>query len=157
MLRLKCDRAMPACGNCVNRGEITACCYAARKVDSRNKPQEASSLSDTAQRRIDHLEQLVLTLLKNGQQGQRSINTDSSIDVPINHDTTSEKTFGENPDQEHRVDGEPHSTADERLLPDFVMAMEDITGKNQPTSVDEAHWASMLNEVRDIASLYSWY
>lgn len=139
--RLRCDRAVPACGNCVNRGEITSCCYVARKNEVRAKPQESQELSSTAtQSRIDHLEQLVLTLLKTQQRTRDSPDSissngeveDSSIYDRIATDSGILKTG------EQRVTGR---------LAKASNASQAAGNHKHSTVVDEAHWTLLLNEV----------
>lgn len=133
---------MPACGNCVNRGEITNCCYVARKNEVRAKPQAASepSLDTATQGRIDHLEQLVLTLLKSQQRTQDSSDSISSIG-DAEDDVTCDRT-----------------SADTGILRNIEqMATGELTkagntfqaagNYKHSTAVDEAHWALLLNEV----------
>lgn len=139
---------MPACGNCVNRGEITACCYVARKAESRTKSQESSVPADAGQDRIDRLEQLVFTLLKNGQHSQRQVNTPSS-GIDVDHDTISDNIFVETSDQEHLgVSGVHDKRATDSLAGSNTVITIGADFK-QPAS-DEAHWALLLNEVCDI-------
>lgn len=139
---------MPACSNCVNRGEITACCYVSRKPESRVKPQQSLDLSEPVQRKIDHLERLVHTLLKNHQYTQGQIDTPSSYidaendenDIPVDTDKS---------DLEHYA--EPGST-NRRTTTGLVNLNDAIkisADYKQSLSVDEAHWALLLNEVRD--------
>ncbi|KAJ9635605.1 hypothetical protein H2204_005779 [Knufia peltigerae] len=144
--KLRCDRAVPACGNCVNRGEITSCCYVARKNEVRAKPQESQELSSTAtQSRIDHLEQLVLTLLKTQQRTRDSPDSissngeveDSSIYDRIATDSGILKTG------EQRVTG--------RLVK-ASNASQAAGNHKHSTVVDEAHWTLLLNEIGEVRS-----
>ncbi len=150
MDRLRWDRALPACGSCINRGESTACCYAARKTDFRPKPQEPSTLSEAGQDRIDRLERLVLALLKNGRQSPRQGETPST-GVDIDHDTTSDQTFVESHDQEY-FGGDPglHNTIVTPPLSFSHTVIGNGADCKKSGSMDEAHWALLLNEVSNI-------
>lgn len=126
--RLRCDRAVPACGNCVNRGDITLCCYVARKPETRPNPQD---ISDSSQARIDHLEQLVHMLLKNTQSLHNQI---SSPSTSIDHD---HRGYDEGDHGDTTILAEPGTVIN--ITSEF----------RERLSVNEAHWALLLNEVRD--------
>ncbi|KAL2441829.1 hypothetical protein ABEF95_016648 [Exophiala dermatitidis] len=148
--RLKCDRDMPACGNCVNRGEITACCYVARKVASRPQPQGPSNPSDSAQCRIDHLEQLVLGLLENGQRNQGQTDTPSGR-VEVDQHARSENPPMEPYDQD--IVGERGSHNNARVTPALPTSRTAFAiGANckRSTAANEAHWALLLNEISEV-------
>lgn len=144
--RLRCDRALPACGNCVNRGDITACCYVPRKSETRTKPQEPSSLSDTAQSRIDHLESLVLTLLKNDQQRQRQVETPSSC-IEVGNDGNDEDGDVENNGSESHGDTQSTDKQMTTSVTGSHTAINIGADHKQSLSVDDGHWALLLNEV----------
>jgi len=146
--RLRCDRALPACGNCVNRGDITSCCYVPRKSDSRTKLQETSSLSDAAQARIDQLESLVFTLLKNDQQRQRQVETPSSR-IEVENSRNGE---GEIEHEESDCPVVTHET-DKRVESGVTRSQSAINigaDYKQSLSVDDGHWSLLLNEVRRV-------
>ncbi|KAK6373978.1 hypothetical protein LTS17_007948 [Exophiala oligosperma] len=141
-----CLAGLETCGNCVNRGEITSCCYVARKNEVRAKPQESQELSSTAtQSRIDHLEQLVLTLLKTQQRTRDSPDSissngeveDSSIYDRIATDSGILKTG------EQRVTGR---------LAKASNASQAAGNHKHSTVVDEAHWTLLLNEIGEVRS-----
>src|ERR1700753_4058894 len=66
--KLKCNRQQP-CDNCIKRGDVGTCTYAApaaRKKSSISSPSATGP--DEMQNRIDRLENLVLSLMTNGPQ-----------------------------------------------------------------------------------------
>ncbi|MCJ1472177.1 hypothetical protein MMC13_000824, partial [Lambiella insularis] len=149
--RLRCDRALPACGNCVNRADITACCYVPRESAPGTKSQDVSSLSDNAQGRIDHLERLVLTLLKGQKESQAQVATPASSEAtnnvghydPAGHnDTDQEKDEGLD-----NIHEEPTTSF---VRPNSAIKIN--ADYKQSLSVDEAHWSLLLNEIRDVRS-----
>ena len=147
-MRLRCDRALPACGNCVNRGDITICSYVSRKPEARAKPQELPDLSDSAQARIDHLEQLVLTLLKNSQSAQNQVHTPSTS-VDAGPDGNFEEA-----DADHRERDE-YGNTDNRtttILAGSGTASSINFDLKERLSVNEAHWVLLLNEVPNIGT-----
>ena len=150
-LRLRCDRALPACGNCVNRGDITACCYVSRKPEPRPKPQELSNLSDSAQARIDHLEQLVLTLLKNSRSTQNQVRTPSTS-VDANPDGNLEEADADHHERDEHGNTDKQTTT---ILAKSGAVISISSDLKERLSVNEAHWALLLNEVRDTSSLRS--
>jgi hypothetical protein len=143
LTRLRCDRALPACGNCVNRGDITACCYVPRKSETRSKPQEPPNLSDAAQARIDHLESLVLSLLKSDQRRQRQVETPSSC-IEIENDANEDE-------ENHASEAQQDTPVSDKQMPTSVArpspALNISADHKQSLSVDDGHWALLLNEV----------
>lgn len=149
MWRLRCDRALPACGNCVNRGDITACCYVARKPEARSRPEELSLVSDRAQARIDHLEQLVLTLLKTSRSKQNQVNTPStSVDVDVDVDVDADVTLEEADVDHYNERDAPGTDNQTTTISTRPVTVINITSDlKERLSVNEAHWALLLNEV----------
>jgi len=146
--RLRCDRAVPACGNCVNRGDITACGYLSRRPEPRPNSQELPNLSDSAQARIDHLEQLVLTLLKNSRSAQNQLHTPST-----SVDADPDGNLGEAGADHHERD--EHGNTDKQTPP--ILAKPGTVSSinfdlKERLSVNEAHWALLLNEVRNTST-----
>jgi hypothetical protein len=145
---MRCDRALPACANCVNRGDITTCRYVPRKNDSRLRDlaSEPEAFSKTAKERFDHLEKLVLSLVKNQNQPQYLINTPPSSTVAYdrgggNH--VSEAVSNDGPDTQHEV-----APADDHAnRPPSHPAVKISAEHTQRPSVDDAHWSLILNEV----------
>lgn len=140
---MRCDRALPACGNCVNRGDITACYY----VSQRSESYQPSNQPDNAQARIDHLEQLVLTLLKNNRSEQNQINTPStSVDVQNEHN-------------HEEIDLTNEGKEDEIERTTTALPKSNIININadhkERLSVNEAHWAMLLNQVCHNNNLYT--
>lgn len=142
---MRCDRALPACSNCVNRGDITTCSYTSRKPDSRTKPQPSPDLSETAHGKIDRLERLVLTLLKNQQQTQGQVDkyVDAENDEEYDHadmDKSDQESHGKpGPINQRTTTGLVNSSTAIKISADYKQCL----------SIDEAHWALLLNEVRD--------
>lgn len=150
--RLKCDRALPACGSCVNRGEISTCDYASRKPDRVGRSQESKEPPNSAQDRIDHLEQLVLGLI----QANRTT-TQPQVATPVSNDDvhTAERANligfqGNSSTISGDIDiGYPGS-------PGFEASSGPVNvkaGHSQRVSIDTAHWDILLNDVRQASNL----
>lgn len=149
---MRCDRTLPACGNCVKRGEITFCSYIFQKAKARPKLQEYSESSDTTQGRIDQLEQLVLTLLENHRHAQTVVDPVSNgRDAEI--DMTYANTSGDNCGSATHKDITLEHDRIPISLGTLNTSMKINATYKQHQSVDEAHWALLLNEVRNIKDL----
>lgn len=147
--RLKCDRALPACGNCLDRTEITDCRYVSRKAVTRTKLQASSELSGAAKDRIDHLEHLLLRLLNSQPRTLGPVDTLSNYSEKQN-DPNFNQTIAQ--DSALRRDGDVRLN-DETTMTSLPQAQNEIricADHNQRLYVDEAHWALLLNEVRII-------
>ena len=132
----------------MNRGDITACYYFSRKPEPhpkqpRTKPSSLA-VSDSGQARIDHLEQLVLTLLKETRLKQNQIHTPSTS-VDADHDESLEDA---NADHDRCVDA---CRPSETLTSTLGVRSETVINPNadykERLSVDGARWGMLLNEV----------
>jgi len=151
--RLRCDRALPACGNCVNRGDITACRYDSRRAESRPELPASSDPSYSAQARIDHLEQLVLTLLKESRSTQNQVNSSPArIDARLDGRLT-EADANDHERDKHGATGPPDKQTTTALARSGTV-ININTDYKERLSVDEAHWTLLLNEVRGTGTPY---
>ena len=145
MARLKCDRAIPACGNCVHRGDITDCRYASRKTTLRKPSPELAELSKTTQGRIDHLEHLVLTLLKDRGRDNRQLATPASFVHTEDGQSDNHRAMEDSHSEAYTPTQGRHDapTGDATSTP-IINLSSDF---RQPQALDETHWALLLNEV----------
>jgi hypothetical protein len=132
----------------VNRGEITECTYVPRKAERRSDPQESSlDLSKTAQDKIDNLERIVRMLLENQQKTQEQnkspSNPNDAEDGRGDHQNNCQNS------QENLGDSEiPSSQTTIGLFHPSPPIKIDAVHEQRRT-LDEAHWALLLNEVRN--------
>jgi hypothetical protein len=145
---MRCDRALPACANCVNRGDITTCRYVPRKNDSRLRDSVSGPIafSKNAQERFDHLEKLVLDLVKNQKHPQAFIETPPSILSAYDRgkcNDVDEAAVGEGDVSQHEV----VPAGDESTQSPLHRAVKISAEHKQRPSVDDAHWSLILNEV----------
>lgn len=102
----------------------------------------------TAEVRIEHLEHLVLTLLKSHQDTQGRLHAASSS---IAKDCTNDKqTNVINNDHESHANHAGSEANDMQTTTNLARSASIINtgaGYKQRFSVDEAHWAVLLNEV----------
>ncbi|KPI40836.1 putative transcriptional regulatory protein [Cyphellophora attinorum] len=136
--KLKCDHALPACGNCVNRGDITACRYVPRKNEARATALQVSDLPGAAQAKIDNLERLLITFMSSQQQPK------TLLDTPPGSSAT----------ESFDVDGSGNSpvrqTTFSSAAPETGLRIS--ADYKQSSSVDHAHWALLLDEIEDVRS-----
>ena len=132
----------------MNRGDVTACYYFSRKPEPRPKqPQpEPSSLpvSDSGQARIDHLEQLVLTLLKETRSKQNQIHTPSTS-IDADHDESLEDANADSGRCDDASGPSETQTTTLRVRSGTVININ--SDYKERLSVDEAQWGLLLNEV----------
>lgn len=146
-LRLKCDRAVPACGNCVHREEVASCCYALRKTESSPRQQEALEMPTASQGRIDQLEQLVHMLMKERQHTQRPANSQtprSDDGFTIQSSDHNMLEAGE-PESIETGEEEIHHRVQDSARQSTLLDIK--ADYRQSRSIEEAHWALLLNEV----------
>ena len=147
LLRLKCDRAVPACGNCVHREEVASCSYALRKTESSPRLQEPLETPAASQGRIDQLEQLVHMLMKERQHTQafprsQASRPDDCVSIQSSDHTLLEPGEAELPengqtDIYRHIGGSAKQSSFLDIKADY----------RQSRSIEEAHWALLLNEV----------
>ena len=139
---------MPACGNCVNRGDIAFCRYVPRKNDHRKPTSESTDLPKTDQERFDHLEDLVLTLLKSQTHMQSKLGTPSDNGEVHQKNKTDE----ENAPRTSKENSKDTETFHENMSTPAASSRASRTltisaDYNERPSVDDAHWGLLLNEV----------
>jgi hypothetical protein len=155
-LRLRCDRALPACSNCLNRDEIGACSYVSRRPKEAPKSQDPQQDTKHLQNKIDRLEQLVLNFIGDNGDPRRLIPGGSSDGgMPIAQQKP-EQT-GELSDDEDEIETEVQiaavSSPKELSVVSKSSMMKIHADYRQSHAIDEAHWAQLLNEVRSVSVL----
>ncbi|KIW04126.1 uncharacterized protein PV09_04934 [Verruconis gallopava] len=158
--KLKCNRSHP-CDNCIKRGDVDACTYAAPNAKRKNTSHNgtASGNPDEMQNRIDRLESLVLSLMTNGAQaaGPTAANaaiagvgpaSGSSIGGSSPRFQLDAESVREEP--EDAEDGD-ESEVDKMSKQMGVMKMD--SGKTIFAS--EAHWYSILAEIAEVKNHFA--
>lgn len=144
--KLRCDHALPSCGQCVSRGDITSCHYVRRKNEARRavaEPTAASGAASASASKIDNLERLLLNFIKSQRQGS------SMPDEQSEHaedDACSPLQFPVERPQHARRQATSitrHVTATPDVNPTISIAAD----HRRSSSVNQAHWALLMNEV----------
>ncbi|EER29738.1 Fungal specific transcription factor, putative [Coccidioides posadasii C735 delta SOWgp] len=152
--KLKCNRAVP-CENCVKRGDALSCTYAQPNARRRNHGSQLQlGTPDDMQSRIDRLESLVLSLMRNGSQstGAAPVREGRSGDPGFSslHDRHSSGLSGD--DREATARDEESDT--EQVTKSFGIMKVDA--QNQKSYyVSEAHWTSILNDIVEVKNFWS--
>ncbi|KAK3714871.1 hypothetical protein LTR37_007606 [Vermiconidia calcicola] len=134
------------CSNCVHRGDIIVCDYALRDRQTNGKPPRSSAqpLDRSAQDKLDHLEQLVSSLLDEKRAGTQ-VATPAST-----HESGSLEDRGvvfENQQDVEHTDDSVSSAVVTGSGPGITLCGN---GHKPRYSVDEAWWASLLNSINDV-------
>jgi hypothetical protein len=144
--RLRCDRARPACGSCVHRGEITSCAY-----DNPPGGENVCERKDTAigpdmiaEDRIEKLERLVQTLIE--RRSQQSDSGVASLDVP--DDEGFEMPVDPLLQTEEPGPGED-SVGGSTVRPSRSL-FSTHTDHAHTRPADDGRWTRLLSEVRDV-------
>ncbi|KAK3633285.1 hypothetical protein LTR56_015853 [Elasticomyces elasticus] len=141
--KLKCDRTLPACGNCLHRGDIAACDYASRKTGPASQAQRTTDLTNDAQAQIDRLEKIVLALLKNSPTAPSHLATPSaSVDTDADRDASVEEVAATSHAYDHSGDADLQALK----TPDLRFDAK------ERHSVNEAQFSLLLNEVESQSS-----
>ncbi|EAS33271.3 C6 transcription factor [Coccidioides immitis RS] len=152
--KLKCNRAVP-CENCVKRGDALSCTYAQPNARRRNHGSQLQlGTPDDMQSRIDRLESLVLSLMRNGSQstGAAPVREGRSGDPGFSslHDRHRSGLSGD--DREATARDEESDT--EQVTKSFGIMKVDA--QNQKSYyVSEAHWTSILNDIVEVKNFWS--
>ena len=135
--RLRCDRGVPACSNCVHRGDIVECHYVRRDrpIAGRVPPSPSQPLDQNAQEKLDHLERLVVSLLDEKRAGNQIATPPGSLAGQSSaHDGQQLSDLTHDRSPQSVVDGSSPGSG--------------LYGSDHARwSVDEARWASLLNGV----------
>jgi hypothetical protein len=140
-IRLKCNRSHP-CENCVKRGDAGSCSYA--QPGSRKKHALSNGTSnspDDMQNRIDRLESLVLSLMTNGNQ---SAGPAAAVAALSTESATSGQSVQGVEVGDDAGDGQNDSDTESVTKSFGVMKVDN----NKSYYISDAHWASVLNDVR---------
>ncbi|KIW11636.1 hypothetical protein PV08_10938 [Exophiala spinifera] len=147
--RLKCDRNLPACGSCLRRGELVACTYASRQPNLRDCPQSSTRDPEQLQRKIDRLERLIVEFVENPRgnsagSGIACVQTDR-LDGSALRVIAPRVHHGD-------IDLTIHAGQETVVEPDPVSVRTLKIDGHHPKSlsIDEAHWARLLNEIAEV-------
>jgi len=111
--------------------------------------QEPLYLSNATQARIDHLEHLVHSLLNCHQYTQRLVDTPSSyIGAESGVDDGPPHVINSGKENHGVTEPKDKKTTTQAAKPSTTITIN--ANYKQCLSVDQAHWALLLNEVRDI-------
>ena len=115
--------------------------------------QQSLELSEAAQKKVDHLERLVRSLLESQQSTQGQVETPSSC-MDVENDEKDDEADNRSEHESHVEPRTPNqsTTAGQAYLNTPIKIGADY---KQSLSIDEAHWALLLNEVRNIGSSQS--
>jgi len=134
---------VPACTNCVHRGDIVECSYNPRnhQIDGRPPRSPAQPLDRSAQDKLDHLERLVVGLLEEKRVGDQVATPANTLDAS----STADHSFV----LESFQDAGPQHNTEARAVASNSSPGISLCGNDEPRqSIDEARWASLLNGVR---------
>jgi hypothetical protein len=138
--RLRCDHALPSCGQCVSRGDITACRYVRRKNEARGAVSGPAAPPDaTSASKIDNLERLLLNFVK-GQQ-QNAPQDDAHFEQGADDVSSPLEVYGA------ELQDAPSMTRNVPATSEASPTISIAADHRQASSVDQAHWALLMNEV----------
>ena len=148
--RLKCDRAHP-CDKCSKRGQSASCTYANASSISCHEVEQARSSSGSAevQRRLHHLENLVVTLMNDKTPDASNALLVSSLRQPsVGVSYNSEDTSGSNGTDE-MVEERLREGDDKTKM--LASSFGRISVERTETSyVGMCHWTAILDDVSAI-------
>ena len=131
----------------MHRGNITECRYVPpRKYDRCLGATESLGLPEDVQRKIDHLKSLVQSLMRNHRNAQGG---GTNLSVPTLVEES--RFFDHQTSFEYQVAHQQLGHVDFDTVPNAVgsgptMKIDATYGRHR--SIDEAHWALLLSEVR---------
>ena len=137
-----------------------SCSYAAPGSRKKQNSSSSSSSPDGMQDRIDRLEGLVLSLMTNGSQSAgpaaaaRTLSmsaSSGSLDYPHNVDVDGDHGGGQG--GQFRVEGEEIESETDQVAQSLGIMKVD---SNKSMYFGEAHWASILKDVRLLDIPASW-
>ncbi|KAJ5808807.1 hypothetical protein N7474_010076 [Penicillium riverlandense] len=130
--RLKCCRTHP-CSNCKKRGEAASCTYIGR--GPRGKAQQGRSSPSLVQDRLQHLENLVMSLAQKNNRSDEP--EDINFNAPLKDDPGEYAT--------------PSPSTDRETKSPPLDAPGKLVVKNEEISyIDSAHWRAILEEINGV-------
>ncbi|KAL4891739.1 hypothetical protein BDV59DRAFT_194162 [Aspergillus ambiguus] len=140
--KLKCCRTHP-CTNCMKRGEAQSCTFVGRGPKGKFSQGQASSA--LIQERVQHLENLILSLAQKKRQEESQ---EKSSDVDVSRDEKNVVPSG--PKQSATV-----AVAPSAIVSDLGDAPLDppsklVIGETGTSYIDGAHWRSILEEIKGV-------
>lgn len=119
-----------------------------QRVEQYSDPQKSLTLPNNSQSRIDHLERLVRTLIENQRRTQEQAAAAAGcLDLGSRRDVLRPGT-----NRIGKENGGSFDITDQTKASDVVNLTTSISisaAYEQARSSDEAHWAVLLNEVRN--------
>ncbi|KAK7520384.1 fungal-specific transcription factor domain-containing protein [Phyllosticta citriasiana] len=146
--KLKCNRAHPACDQCVKRSREPACNYVPPP------PKEKGRKAKDMRSRIRHLEALVVDLMNGKDPRSVSVNSAQSAQSAQTNAgrlPTPDQTV---PDHHKISDGPKTSSSsgeDERSFPSACGALK--ISENESTYTGSSHWTAVLRDLSEVKNL----
>jgi hypothetical protein len=136
--RLKCDRNWP-CENCVKRNLSSSCTYAHAALREKSSSiQKSTNGQKDVQSQLQHLEELVVSLMNKSNRNGPSSTTNNLQATPQSFpDLTSTNELSQ-----------PIETPGGNILKDTATVLGRISIEDdQPSYVGSAHWTAILDSV----------
>jgi hypothetical protein len=138
LLRLKCDRNLP-CENCVKRNLSSSCTYVHGAFREKSSSiQKSTNGQKDVQSQLQHLEELVVSLMnKSNRNGSSSTTSNLQATPQSSPDLTAANELGQ-----------ATETLGRNILKDTATVLGRISIEDdQPSYVGSAHWMAILDSV----------
>ena len=144
LLRLKCDRNLP-CENCVKRNLSSSCTYVHAALREKSSSiQKSTNGQKDVQSQLQHLEELVVSLMnKSNRNGSSSTTGNLQATPQSSPDLTAANELGQ-----------PTETLGRNILKDTATVLGRISIEDdQPSYVGSAHWTAILDSVSPLPGI----
>ena len=144
--RLKCDRQLP-CGNCTKRGVSSSCTFVHGNPGTKSTSVHKSSSTRDVQSQIQHLEELVISMMNKANKDPALKRTKKSPGqlTPTSQQSSSYDRLSSSRTPERSL------SAHEQLESDFHTSAETfgrISMEDHTSYVGQSHWTAILDNVR---------
>lgn len=143
-LRLRCCRTHP-CTNCIKRDEAHSCTFVGR--GPKGKTAQGQTSPALIQERVQHLENLILSLVQKNQQAPNQNTTTTTPSVGATREQSNVSSQGSRQGSRQPPSVTPPTTVSDAEYTPLDPPSKLVVGETGESYIDSAHWSSILEEV----------
>ncbi|EAU35512.1 conserved hypothetical protein [Aspergillus terreus NIH2624] len=145
--KLRCCRTHP-CTNCIKRDEAHSCTFVGR--GPKGKTAQGQTSPALIQERVQHLENLILSLVQKNQQAPNQNTTPTTPSVGATREQSNVSSQGSRRGSRQPPSVTPPTTVSDAEYTPLDPPSKLVVGETGESYIDSAHWSSILEEINGV-------